>query len=101
MESYLSKLTLPCFAVFDTTRKKEEDFSSIRPLPKLYSEFKSPTLSECQLRILHNLGLLSWNRVLLYIDSVNAHATMICRTKEYINDDGRVSVKHFVDTIQL
>lgn len=62
---------------------------------------RSPALDENQLKIVQNLGLLSWDRVLLYINGVNAHATMICREKIYINDDGRASVKHFVDTIQL
>lgn len=55
-------------------------------------------LTSIQLDMLHDLCQLEWDRVLVCIDSLNAHASMVCREKAFTNHGGRAAVRHFVDT---
>ncbi|KAI8138550.1 putative serine esterase-domain-containing protein [Fennellomyces sp. T-0311] len=54
-----------------------------------------------QIEIQSNLEALDWERVMVYIDGVNAHGSIVCRQGWLTNDGGRAVVQHLVDTLVI
>ncbi|KAF9121127.1 hypothetical protein BGW39_010832 [Mortierella sp. 14UC] len=60
---------------------------SIKPLPLL----------PVQVEISRLLNQLEWKKVIIDIDGMNAHASIVVREKRFANDGGVAAVQHLVD----
>ncbi|KAF9155037.1 hypothetical protein BG015_011274 [Linnemannia schmuckeri] len=60
---------------------------SIKPLPLL----------PVQIEISKLLNQLEWKKVIIDIDGMNAHASIVVREKRFANDGGVAAVQHLVD----
>ncbi|KAF8941011.1 hypothetical protein BGZ47_007521 [Haplosporangium gracile] len=60
---------------------------SIKPLPLL----------PVQIEISRLLNQLEWKKVIIDIDGMNAHASIVVREKRFANDGGVAAVQHLVD----
>ncbi|KAG0378151.1 hypothetical protein BGX24_004617 [Mortierella sp. AD032] len=63
---------------------------SIKPLPLL----------PVQVEISRLLNQLEWKKVIIDIDGMNAHASIVVREKRFANDGGVAAVKHLVDLFE-
>ncbi|KAI9029753.1 putative serine esterase-domain-containing protein [Phycomyces nitens] len=57
-------------------------------------------LTLVQQRIQKNLSRLEWERIFVFIQAMNAHASIVCREKRFIQKDGECVVQHFIDTFR-
>jgi len=60
---------------------------SIKPLPLLPVQVEMSKL----------LNQLEWKKVIIDIDGMNAHASIVVREKRFANDGGVAAVQHLVD----
>ena len=54
-----------------------------------------------QREIQNNMNQLEWEKVMVYIDAMNAHGSIICRERLFTNDGGRAVVQHLVDSLDF
>lgn len=72
-------------------------------LPSEALSFQVQVMQLCsdQMEIQKNLKQLNWEKVLVYISGFNAHASIVCREKRFINEGGRAVIQHFVDSLVI
>ncbi|KAF9084758.1 hypothetical protein BGX27_003716, partial [Mortierella sp. AM989] len=58
---------------------------------------KPLALLPVQIEIAKNLNKLKWKKNMIYIDALNAHASIVIREKRFTNKGGMAAIKHVVD----
>ncbi|KAG1144980.1 hypothetical protein G6F37_006388 [Rhizopus arrhizus] len=76
-------------------------YHQVSPSPCLKEKAKQLDLDAMTRTICYNLRQLEWERVWVYLDAFNAHATIICRQTNHTTDAGKANVQHFLDTTQF
>ncbi|KAI7869776.1 putative serine esterase-domain-containing protein [Spinellus fusiger] len=73
---------------------------NIPPTPALHAISRPLKLTQSQLNVHENLNKLKWERIFVYIDGFNAHASIVCRQKRFDGVQGRAVIQHFIDTFK-
>lgn len=81
------------------TTKKRSSLYNVTPSERIAQVVQPMALSAHQIQMQKHLNQLEWERVLVYIRGFNAHASIVCRERRFVNDGGRAAIQHFVDTL--
>ncbi|KAI8577600.1 hypothetical protein K450DRAFT_251594 [Umbelopsis ramanniana AG] len=74
---------------------------NVPPGKKLVETYKPLDLLPSQKNIVRDMNKLSWKKVVLVIDSMNAHAAIVVREKRFDSASARVGVKHYIQTVKI
>ncbi|KAJ8653534.1 hypothetical protein O0I10_010862 [Lichtheimia ornata] len=89
----------PAVNMHQETTKKRSSLYNVMPSERITKVVQPMALSAHQIQIQKHLDQLEWERVLVYIRGFNAHASIVCRERRFVNDGGRAAIQHFVDTL--
>ncbi|KAI9489448.1 putative serine esterase-domain-containing protein [Zychaea mexicana] len=81
--------------------KDHRSLYNIEPSKALKTKHSAMHLAKEQFEIQMNMLQLEWERVLIYIDAMNAHASIVCRANRFVNSGGQAVVRQFVDSLIL
>lgn len=74
---------------------------NVRPGKKIAKEYKPLKLLPSQQAAARGLNTLSWQKVILVLDSFNAHGAIIIREKRFDSQEAQAGIKHFVHAVQI
>lgn len=63
--------------------------------------YKPLELSPSQKNVIRDMNKLSWKKVVLVIDSMNAHAAIIVRQKRFDSSSARVGIEHYIQAVDI
>lgn len=89
----------PAIKTHQETTKKRSSLYNVTPSERIAQVVQPMALSAHQIQMQKHLNQLEWERVLVYIRGFNAHASIVCRERRFVNDGGRAAIQHFVDTL--
>ncbi|KAI9255220.1 putative serine esterase-domain-containing protein [Phascolomyces articulosus] len=84
-----------------TKTKDRRSLYNIEPSKTIRQTYSAMQLINEQFEIERNMQQLEWERVMVYIDTFNAHASIVCRAKRFTNTGGKAAIRHFVDSLLL
>lgn len=74
---------------------------NVRPGVRIAKEYKPLKLLPSQQAAARGLNTLSWQKVILILDSFNAHGAIIIREKRFDSPEAQAGIKHFVHAVQV
>ncbi|KAI7879439.1 DUF676-domain-containing protein [Lichtheimia hyalospora FSU 10163] len=89
----------PAIKTDQDATKKRSSLYNVMPSERIAQATQPMALSIHQIQMQKHLDQLEWERVLVYIRGFNAHASIVCRERRFVNDGGRAAIQHFVDTL--
>ncbi|KAH8552163.1 putative serine esterase-domain-containing protein [Umbelopsis sp. PMI_123] len=74
---------------------------NVPPGKRVAQSCKQLDLLPSQANIIRDMNKLSWKKVVLVIDSLNAHASIVVRDKRFDSSKARAGVKHYVQAVSI
>lgn len=74
---------------------------NVQPGTKIAKSYKPLDLMPEQKAALKGLSTLSWQKVVLVLDSFNAHGSIVVRSKRFSSSDARAGIRHFVHAVNI
>jgi hypothetical protein len=74
---------------------------NVQPGTKIAKAYEPLELLPSQRTIVRDMNKISWRKVILVLDSLNAHGSIVVREKRFDSSEARAGIRHFVHAVNI